>query len=424
MSVRRRSRRPLALLGLSVATGACSAGRPIGPSVDASFRGPPDASTLDARIDVAADSPDALPEASPFDAAGEADARTCSAACTGACLGPACLMTLASGSAPLGIAVDSQSVYWVNGGDYGQANGTVTSVPLGGGAVVTLASGQDFPAYVAVDEAHAYWTNLRGGTVMQAGLHGESPVTLASSQIYPVGVAVDATSVYFTTAGEPGGATLGNDGTVMSVPIGGGPLVTIAGGLATPHGIVVDSANVYWTTEGDTTFDGTVMSAPLQAAQDAGLDSGMDAGTEAGTGTSVVLLALAQPSAATLAIDSSALYWSDLGAGTILALPIGADGGGVVVTLASGQVNAYGLAVDGASVYWSTSASGGSVLRVPLPSWGSASDGGAPGTPVVIATGQGYPQAIAVNATSLFWTSQPAVGTDAGASSVVSLTPK
>ncbi len=109
--------------------------------------------------------------------------------------------------------------YWVNYGD-----GTVNSVPRGGGSVTTLASGQSYPT-------QSRWTARTStgsttypayGTVNEVPLGGGAVTTLASGQDDPGSVAVDGTNVYWVNS-EP-------VGTVNEVPVGGGSVTTLASG--------------------------------------------------------------------------------------------------------------------------------------------------------------------------------------------------
>jgi hypothetical protein len=61
-------------------------------------------------------------------------------------------------SQPWDIATDGVNVYWTNAGD-----GTVKSVPIGGGTVQLVAKAQAMPGPIAVDSTSVYWINLANG---------------------------------------------------------------------------------------------------------------------------------------------------------------------------------------------------------------------------------------------------------------------
>ena len=160
------------------------------------------------------------------------------------------------GSGPF--AVDGTSVY-------GSDGRTIGKTPISGGTTITLASGQNGVARLAVDAANIYWTATNDGTVMKAPLDGSGPpVALAVLQNYPTGIAVDSTSVYWT---NHTGAASCAAGAVMQVAIGGGTPVALATDQPAADGIAVDATNVYWTTGGSqdpAVANGAVMRLPLE----------------------------------------------------------------------------------------------------------------------------------------------------------------
>jgi hypothetical protein len=115
--------------------------------------------------------------------------------------------------APFDIAVDGLNAYWTD-----PTAGTVSSIPVDGGTVTTLAQGQQKPWRLAIDSSFAYWTNNLGGAVMRAPKDGSAAPTVVSTAVSPTEIAV-----------VPGGPA-GCAGSPFScAPGSGGSLVIWAG---------------------------------------------------------------------------------------------------------------------------------------------------------------------------------------------------
>jgi len=305
-------------------------------------------------------------------ALGQACCSTAPACTTGlACTGGSCQSTstgapttLAANEVGFYMAVDATNVYWSS------LVGTIKKVPLNGGTVVTLASGQSSPYKLVVDATNVYWVNYgtgaNDGAVMSVPIAGGTPTQLAGAQGSPVGIAVDGSYVYWTTR-------IG--GTLMKVPVGGGTATQLASGEMLINDVTVDSTSAYFTNW----FSNTVKKVGLAG----------------GTATT---LASGQSVPWSLVVDATNVYWLNKGSGSGASangsvMKVGLSGGTPVALVASAGTPQF-IAADGSNVYFTDGLSPGSLFKVPV-------DGGAT---TKVATGTGYLFGVAVDGTSVYWT--------------------
>lgn len=220
--------------------------------------------------------------------------------------------TLISGhSDPMGIALDSSNVYWVDA--YG---GAVAKVPIGGGSQTLIATGLTSPWNLSLQGGSLYWTELTNpANVAKVSTGGGTVTTLVSNLNAPFGIVTDSTSAYFA------GGTF-----VAKVPLGGGTVTTLATG-GQPYRLAINSTDLFWSDPPA----GTILSVPI-----------------GGGSTTTVGSSLTHP--LELALDASNIYWTCNWCGTVSKMPIG---GGTVTTLAGGLTNPVGIAVDSTYVYYS-----------------------------------------------------------------------
>jgi len=296
--------------------------------------------------------------------------RTCIAG--GSCNAGQCsvVVLVSDPNAPYGIAlsVSASKVYWTN------MNGDVSSAPLDGGTfdsgtakvlarkTQSLTNGTEG---IAVDSTQVYWvdTDPNHGSVMAATLDGGDVRTLVPPPVnYPYAVAVNGSGDVFFT--------VGNSEFVEEVASSGGAVSQVVASTFNEYdfqGIRATATHVYWTTQTEVMW------------------STLDGANVSMFATGSVPLALAS--------DSTFLYWTNMGSGTVVKAKL--DGSGTPITLAPAGTAAYGIAVDSRNVYWVAQPN---VMSVPL-------DGG---TPTQLATGT-LPHAVATDGKSVYFTDSTAV---------------
>jgi hypothetical protein len=149
-----------------------------------------------------------------------------------------------SGSVPIALAVDETTVYWTD------ARGDLSSAPKSGGPATVLAIGVDLPAStevaywpagIAVDGSHVYWSDCPLGAParLRSVAKGGGPVTTLASDAGGCfsGLTIDATHAYWVDWRKS---------TVSMVGLQAAEVTVLATGQSSPVGPVVDETSVYW----------------------------------------------------------------------------------------------------------------------------------------------------------------------------------
>ena len=252
------------------------------------------------------------------------------------------------------LALDATRVYWTT------QLGEVRSASLTGGDITSLVTGETRPWAIAVDATSVYWIEEQGltaGAVRKAALAGGDPITLATGNIWPASIAVDESAVYWLT----------NDGLVMKASLDGQGQTALAAGEANPQALTVDAANVYWLTLG------AVLKVPK-------------------TGGTPTQLAGGQAGAQSIAVDAQNVYWVNNTGGSVMKVSLDGQGLTAIASgLPLGQNGPYQIAVDDSGVYWTNGS--GVVERASGPNLART----------IIASGQPYPDGIALDAGNIYF---------------------
>lgn len=154
---------------------------------------------------------------------------------TGGVAGPVQLVS-DPGCGSINLVVANETVYWTE-----KAKGTVSSVPVAGGAAAPIATAQAMPGPIAVDQAAVYWGNDGDKTVMKRPL--------------PTGAA----AIFVTANGDVVNALLVDNGTLyvgrglsaQKVATSGGTPTTIMTSppddMGLPGAFALDATHLYQT---------------------------------------------------------------------------------------------------------------------------------------------------------------------------------
>jgi len=237
----------------------------------------------------------------------------------------------------------------------------ITNPPSFAGTTVGYSATTYVPGQLSGNTTY-YWSVRATNAVASASSSTISFVTLTPSVTGPVlvsglsnptGLAVDTDTVYWTEFG----------GLIRKASKTSGIPITLYASQNNPQGIAVDDSTVFFG-------DGVNMRSVPKSG-----------------GTSTILAA-ATPSQ--IALDSSAIYWTD-GAGAVRKMP---KTGGSPVTIATDTNSPSGVKTDGVNVYWSEFSSPGKIWRVSVNG----------GTPVLLGT-QVNNRGVAIDPTSsnVYW---------------------
>jgi virginiamycin B lyase len=160
----------------------------------------------------------------------------------------AALVTVLLLAASGGQAVGSPHVYWTNHGFGPLPPGTIGQANLDGtGVNQSFIADPSTPLGLAVDSNHIYWANVFDGTIGRANLDGTGVnQSFITGAVAPVAVAVDSGHVYWADQGTcatticpdpppPGDGTIGRanlDGTGVNL--------SFITGATRPDGVAVD----------------------------------------------------------------------------------------------------------------------------------------------------------------------------------------
>jgi len=225
---------------------------------------------------------------------------------------------LATGLVDLaGIAATETDVYFTE-----REPGNVRSVPIGGGAVATLATASGAPGPIAIAGGHLFWANVGGKQLSRRPLVGAAvPLVASTSTTVPHALAAGADRIFVIALGPQGvGEAQQYDFDFVAGPV--------VGGLSNPFDVAVDGSAAYWTESSTGRIGRGANGSALNDTVATG-----ETGCEA------------------IAANAAGAYWTRPSDGLVRAVSIQSFG---VTSLAEKEVSPSSIAADDGDVYWLT----------------------------------------------------------------------
>jgi hypothetical protein len=199
---------------------------------------------------------------------------------------------------------------------------------------------------VTADDENVYWVDNNQGQVMQERIDGLSPpVILANAGSFHPVAIAVANGFVYWINSGSSTPSTGSVNKVARDPVGAGTVIPLATGQDQPQGITTDGVNVYWTSSSNS---GSVRKVSVNGGSIAVIADNQG-------GPLGIVVDQPTPDAG---VSTSYVYWTNFNDNSVQKLPASTTGPSTPLVLASGQTNPIAIAVDSKAVYWANQGDG------------------------------------------------------------------